>query len=647
MDINKFEFRSKLEKLDSEKQIVYGFVSVADIVDRQNEIVVQEALQEAVEKYMIEYREGIVSIDGLHQKKNVGKIIESSLMWLGSNLRWYVGVKITDPEVWATIKTEGVTGFSVGGKAIVGNPQEVEKGMPAKLIKLMLSEFSVVYGVSDNGSPRMPANQLSTTIAVKQNKDTEMNKTTAQKLKESFNAFIDNFSTNKGDNPMPDPKKEEKTEQTPPNEEVKKTPAATPAETKKVLDEQEETRVREIVREEMNSVKSSVDEVKTAITKIGETLDKTGKDLEKTIEKTATSAVPAGTVKVGENLALSKKYPQFHKHLMEVSKVTNPSQVKKAILPASFTYGLSVEEATEFLTFLVEQSAILKKVRTEIFSARSKKIAKLGFGSRLFKPATTNTSNADTVSLTTGEVELIPKQVAGITFIGDDAIEDNIEGAAFVDKLIALMMVGFRNETEEAFLAGDTSLAADGIKNLFDSWYKMAKAGSAHVIEAMADAAADKREWPGADGKRVSRLLKKLPAKYRGNKQDLVMVMSDDLLLDAYDKIAGRNTLQGDQAFIGAPGEQKLRNVPIAATSLYPLDRAFTYSATPYTDGTDVMLTPAKNLIVGFNRELNIEFQRQARLLGQDVVMSARLINAIEETDAVAIYDHLMSLSSY
>lgn len=114
-------------KLDDEKQIVWGWASVATeygqpVVDRQNDTITVDELRDAVYDFM----ESRVS-KAMHNGKKIGYVVDSILLdnsvqkALGINLGregWFVGVKVTDPATWAKVKSGEYQAFSIGGDAI-------------------------------------------------------------------------------------------------------------------------------------------------------------------------------------------------------------------------------------------------------------------------------------------------------------------------------------------------------------------------------------------------------------------------------------------------------------------------------------------------------------------------------------------------
>lgn len=334
-----------------------------------------------------------------------------------------------------------------------------------------------------------------------------------------------------------------------------------------------------------------------------------------------------------------EKFPEFAKFLAQVSGLTPGQKLTKATLTTSgWSYGLSLEEADRFLDYVVDQSVLLKQIRTVRMSAAKHRIDKIGLGARVLRKGEPGVDPGDTVSMAApSAIELAASEVVGIVSVSDDLIEDNIEGEAFVQHLLSMIGRAAANEIEQAAIHGDTSTPdSTGILDRWDGFYKLAKAGGAHVIEAMADS---DRYWPGANGAKATRLLKTLPTKYRQDYRTLAVLLHNDLYLDYMDELASKGFSEAWQAITGMQ-DVPIRSIPNIRVPLLKTDMAFSYSAQNYTDGTFVMLTDLRNLIVGIQREIRIEPQRWARKRCTDWVISMRADVKIENADAIAIYDH-------
>lgn len=331
------------------------------------------------------------------------------------------------------------------------------------------------------------------------------------------------------------------------------------------------------------------------------------------------------------------RFPEFTKFLLAVSALSPGQKLTKATISTSgWTYGLSNTEAGAFIDYVVDQSTLLKLCRTIPMKDNKQRIDKIGLGGTVLKKGIPGTDPGDTVSLSgPTQVELDAEEVVAIVSIGDDTLEDNIEGEAFVQHLLGMIARAAANELEQAGIHGDVDVADDGILDRWDGWYKLAKAAGAHVIDAMTH---DNRYWPGTNAAKATQLIKALPTKYRQDLRNLAMILHPDLYLDYNDELAGKGASDAFAAITG------LRDLPVRGirnvqVPLLKTDMAFT-SGSAYTDGTVVILTDLRNLLFGIHRQIKLEPFRQPRKRCTDYVLSMRAAVEIENGDAIAIYDH-------
>jgi len=142
------------------------------------------------------------------------------------------------------------------------------------------------------------------------------------------------------------------------------------------------------------------------------------------------------------------------------------------------------------------------------------------------------------------------------------------------------------------------------------------------------------RYWPGANGGKATKLIKALPTKYRRDYRTMGMILHNDLYLDYNEELASKGYSEAWQAITGIQ-DVPIRSIPNIRVPMLKTDMSFTHSATPYTDGTFVLLTDLRNLIVGIHREI-----RFARKRCTDFVLSMRADVKIENADAIALYNH-------
>lgn len=346
-------------------------------------------------------------------------------------------------------------------------------------------------------------------------------------------------------------------------------------------------------------------------------------------------AMPSNLTSVSSNSG--DKFPEFTKFLRDISGLTPGQKLTKATLTGSgWSYGLGVTEANAFIDYVVDESVLLKKIRTVRMPEKKYQIDKIGLGGNVLVKGTGGVDPGDTVSVSNPTVvELSAEEVVGIVSIGDDVVEDNIEGEAFVQHLLGMISRAAANELDQAAIHGDTAVADTGILDRWNGFYKLAVAGG-HVIEAMTDA---DRYWPGANGGKATKLIKALPTKYRRDYRTMGMILHNDLYLDYNEELASKGFSEAWQAITGIQ-DVPIRSIPNVRVPMLKTNMSFTYSSTPYTDGTFVMLTDLRNLICGIHREIRLEPQRFARKRCTDFVLSMRADVKIENVDAIAVYNH-------
>lgn len=336
-----------------------------------------------------------------------------------------------------------------------------------------------------------------------------------------------------------------------------------------------------------------------------------------------------------------RKFPDFTKFLAQKSGLSAGQQLTKATIVASgWTYGLSQTEAANFIDYIVDESTLLKLIRTINMPAPKHKINKIGLGSKVLKKGTPGTDPGDTVSVDgPSQIELDAEEVVAIVSVGDDTVEDNIEGDAFVQHLLGMVGRAAANELEQAGIHADEDVPDDYILDRFDGWLKLATDGNAPTLDAMDD---DDRYWPGARGSKATRILKQLATKYRNDLRQLAWILHPDLYLDYNDALA---ELGIGEAFTSITGvrDVPLRGVKNVQVPMLKTDIAFTSGGQDLTDGSVVILTDLRNLILGIHRQIRIEPQRSARKRATDYVLSMRVAAQIENPDAMVIYNHAAS----
>jgi Putative phage serine protease XkdF len=99
--------------------IIWGWASVADIVDLEGDVIPQDVLAAAVYQFMEDYYSQAATIKENHGEDAPAVLVESTLEFKGMNLRWWVGVKLMSEELREAARDGKISGFSIGGIAQV------------------------------------------------------------------------------------------------------------------------------------------------------------------------------------------------------------------------------------------------------------------------------------------------------------------------------------------------------------------------------------------------------------------------------------------------------------------------------------------------------------------------------------------------
>lgn len=109
----------RIEKANLERGILWGWVSAADIVDLDDEIVPQDELVDAWYEFMENYYLGRANIRENHGDQPAeAVIVESTLEFRAGVVRAWVGVKLLSEELREAARNGEISGFSIGGSAI-------------------------------------------------------------------------------------------------------------------------------------------------------------------------------------------------------------------------------------------------------------------------------------------------------------------------------------------------------------------------------------------------------------------------------------------------------------------------------------------------------------------------------------------------
>ena len=123
--------RFKVQKVDEDKRLVFGWANVSvdvggnEVVDLQEDMIDPETLEAAAYKFAELYRDG----GEMHERTGTAVMVESvvlteekqAAMGLAAGtlpVGWWVGFRVTDDDVWEKVKSGEYSMFSIGGTAI-------------------------------------------------------------------------------------------------------------------------------------------------------------------------------------------------------------------------------------------------------------------------------------------------------------------------------------------------------------------------------------------------------------------------------------------------------------------------------------------------------------------------------------------------
>ena len=129
--VQKHNHPFKIAKKDDDKMLAFGWANVSITVDGelvedyQEDIVEPEVLEEAAYTFVELYREG----GEMHERGGAAVLVES-VVFTEEKLKameipegtvpigWWIGFKVTDPDVWEKVKDGTYSMFSIEGEAI-------------------------------------------------------------------------------------------------------------------------------------------------------------------------------------------------------------------------------------------------------------------------------------------------------------------------------------------------------------------------------------------------------------------------------------------------------------------------------------------------------------------------------------------------
>jgi HK97 family phage major capsid protein len=305
--------------------------------------------------------------------------------------------------------------------------------------------------------------------------------------------------------------------------------------------------------------------------------------------------------------------------------LTNKQLIEKADLALAdlATAGkLNPEQTNRFVRKLIESPTIIRRCRTVAMTSPDMNINKIGFGSRILKPATSATalSSGDRSKPDLGKVQLASKEVMAEVWIPYEVIEDNIEqagtgGAADVSPggihqtIVDLIAERAALDLEELLIQGDTA-SGDTYLAVMNGFLKLSTSNVVAVGAAWSKDA-------------VKAGVKAMPDRFLRNRAAMVHWVAVDNETELRDQFGNRQTAMGDAQVQG--------NLPLYVFG----SQVQGASKMPAANG---LFTDPMNLIFGIQRNIQIEYDKDIRTRVFVIVLTCRVACNIEEEPAVVKY---------
>lgn len=315
---------------------------------------------------------------------------------------------------------------------------------------------------------------------------------------------------------------------------------------------------------------------------------------------------------------------------------TNAQLLKADFTVASLSTGgaLVDEQDNRFVRKLIKEPTILRDVRTVEMRAPTRQINKIQFGSRIMKAAPssgTALASGDRSAPTTEQVLLTTFEVMAEIRLTYDVMEDNIErigslgqhmdgagtnlSGGLRDTVVDLIAERAALDLEELALNGDTA-SADTYLALNDGYLK--------EIETNGNIADN-------SGAKIDKTLFKtgmqvLPDQYHRNVAQMRHYVSVDQDVEYRDSLASRSTGVGD-SFVQGQQNPTPFGVPVSRVQTIPEDKG--------------LFTNPLNLLMGVQRQVLMEFDKDIRTREYIIVLTTRLDFQVEEAEAAVVYNDI------
>ena len=265
---------------------------------------------------------------------------------------------------------------------------------------------------------------------------------------------------------------------------------------------------------------------------------------------------------------------------------------------------LNPEQAKKFISYMTDNTALLKDTRLEQMAAPEKQLDFLLIGSRLIRKATEASSPSELAAANTSRKELRSVKVRLVADITSEFMEDNIEGQNAAERIARELAQQFGNDLADLMLNGDT--AATGADASFLT------IGDGIIKQAKASTDTNKYKLSGTDykGTIFPGMLALMPNKFKNDRNNMRIYCSSSVADTYILSVTDRATALGDDTLKTGLFDKFL------GIKVFPVE---------YMPDDVIILTHRLNLVSGVQRAMKVYSQFNQRKDLTEYTMYMRL----------------------
>lgn len=323
---------------------------------------------------------------------------------------------------------------------------------------------------------------------------------------------------------------------------------------------------------------------------------------------------------------------------LPLKQIMSKSAVDQTSLPNSV---LNRTQADRFIDLVVDETVLMKEVRVVRIDHQKGSINKLDLGSIVTEGA--HTTSRATTRVPSERILVYDTEKYRSAFdLSTDFTEDNIEKSGIRNRLLSMFAKRIAIDTELAGIKGDETLTTGDAQSDENNLLGV-NDGYQRIMDGIVPAAQKVDAGGAAPSKRLYYDMKRrIPSRYRSAKPNYVWVVpsgpADKWSLDVSD----RETAGGDSAMKFNNLKSRLQvgpwGIPMLEVPLMPENLLW---GSVGQDGSQIWLTPLKNLVYFVQRDITIEWDRQPRQDLWEVTIHFRVDFQVENGDLVVIAENV------